>query len=84
MKRLLLVLAFLTPVAAMAQTAPAKAPMNPAVAALGQMAQEGQLREAQALSQVYSLQSRNAELEEQLAAEKKRADDAEAKLQREK
>lgn len=45
----------------------------PEVQALGRMAQECQSREASALVQAFTLQAR-------LAAETKRADDAEAKL----
>lgn len=49
------------------------APTDPAQSALVQMLQEAQAREAQALVQVYTLRA-------QVAAEKARADAAEAKL----
>lgn len=64
---------------AVAQEAPSRAP-DPSVLALGQMAQQCQAREAQALVQGYTVQAQVKALQEQVAAEKKRADDAEAKL----
>lgn len=62
MKRLLVILVLL---ATPALAEPAKP--DPAQQALGQMLAEAQVREAQALIQVYSLRARIADLEHQLA-----------------
>jgi hypothetical protein len=55
------------------QARPGQSAPDPTQQALAQMIGEAQSREAQALVQVYTLRT-------QVAAEKKRADDAEAKL----
>lgn len=53
---------------------------DPTAQALAQMVGQAQERELAALSQAYALRAQVAELQAQLTAEKKRADEAEAKL----
>lgn len=67
------------PFSAFAQNAP-QVSNESVIQALGQMLQEAQGREAQANVRFYSAQTQIKTLTDQLAVEKKRADDAEAKL----
>lgn len=53
---------------------------DPIVQALGQMLQEAQGREAQALARAYALQEQVRSLDEKLASQTKRAEEAEEKL----
>ena len=64
---------------ALAQQVPQPVP-DPAIQALGQMLQEAQGREAQAIARAYRAEAQAKLLTDHLAAEKKRADEAEAKL----
>ena len=54
--------------------------VEPAVQALGTMVQACISREAAVTTQVFALQAQVAELQAQIATEKKRADEAEARL----
>lgn len=80
MLRIVLLSMTLAAVATPAGAADVQPSPPPEVQALGRMAQECQGREASALVQTYALQARLAEAQARLAAETKRADDAEAKL----
>lgn len=63
---------------ALAQETPPR--VDPTIQALAQMVTQAQERELTALSQVHGLRAQIVDLQAQIAAEKKRADETEAKL----